>query len=98
MTSISEKVDHVKRAGQTRDHHCHWPGCEKQVPPAKWGCGKHWFLLPKPIRNAIWQAYTPGQETTLNPSAAYVAAARKAQEWIALYLKRQNQAQGKLEL
>jgi len=79
----SEKVAHVKRAKQTRDHECHWPGCTTQVPPAMWGCRTHWFMLPPDIRNRIWNAYRPGQEITMTPSAEYVAAARAAQEWIA---------------
>lgn len=89
MTSIADKVAHVRAAHQTRGHTCHWPGCTAQVPPAMWGCRKHWFLLPKPIRDEIWRAYRPGQEETSTPSADYVAAARKAQDWINLYLSRQ---------
>ena len=80
---FDDKVQHVKSAPQTRDHHCHWPGCTVQVPPAVWGCRSHWYRLPKEIRSAIWRAYEPGQEDTLNPSLAYVQAARRAQEWIA---------------
>lgn len=77
-----QKVRYVKRSGQTREHHCHWPGCTEQCPPAKWGCYKHWMKLPKRIRDAIWQAFRPGQETNLTPSRAYLLAAREAQEWI----------------
>ena len=81
MTSAT-KVAHVLRAGQTREHVCHWPGCGRQVPPAMWGCRAHWFRLPKQLRVRIWIAYRPGQENTLDPSAAYRAAARDAQMWI----------------
>lgn len=77
------KADYVRRATQTRDHVCHWPGCNKQVPPAKWGCAKHWFALPKKLRTRIWQAYVSGQELTQTPSAAYIAAARDVEAWIA---------------
>lgn len=79
---IGAKVAHVKAAGQTRAHGCHWPGCNVQVPPAMWGCRSHWFRLPKPIRDDIWRTYRPGQENSLNPSGAYIDAARRAQEWI----------------
>jgi len=34
---MSTKADYVRSQGQTRNHHCHWPGCDKQVPPAMWG-------------------------------------------------------------
>ena len=69
-------------ATQTRDHHCHWPGCDKQVPPAMWGCKAHWLRLPRALRNKIWATYQPGQETDMTPSESYLAAAREVQEWI----------------
>lgn len=79
------KYDYVRQQGQTRQHHCHWPGCEKQVPPAMWGCREHWFRLPKYLRDRIWRAYRPGQEKTMTPSGEYVEAARAVQEWIAKF-------------
>lgn len=63
-------------------HHCHWPNCYVEVPPQMWGCKRHWFMLPQPIRNAIWKNYRPGQEITKAPSLAYIVAARDAQDWI----------------
>ena len=64
-------------------HTCHWPGCGKNVPPAMWGCREHWFKLPKPLRDAVWKAYVPGQEITKTPSAEYLATAFLVQQWIA---------------
>lgn len=81
MTDIGKKVEHVKRARQTRSHECHWPGCTKQVAPALWGCKAHWFKLPREIRSAIWVAYSIGKEENGRPSRAYVEAARRAQEF-----------------
>jgi hypothetical protein len=83
MTSIGAKVAYVKRAGQTRNHVCHWPGCGAQVPPAIWGCRPHWYALPKELRDRIWRAYRPGQEIRGTPSASYLAVAREVQQWIA---------------
>lgn len=40
------------------------------------------MLLPRTIRAAIWAAYVPGQEESLNPSDAWQAAHRKAQGWV----------------
>lgn len=76
------KSDHVRRAPQTRAHTCHWPGCTRQVPPAKWGCKPHWFRLPKRLRDRIWATYRPGQENDMNPSPAYLAVADEVQQWI----------------
>lgn len=77
-----EKADYVRKQGQTRDHHCHWPGCPEQVPPALWGCKKHWFKLPKALRDKVWAAYRPGQEIDMRPSREYVKVAREVQNWI----------------
>lgn len=63
-------------------HLCHWPGCREGVPPRLWGCYAHWKALPAPIQRGILRAYVPGQEITKTPSAAYIAAAKAAQEWI----------------
>jgi hypothetical protein len=80
--SISSKVAHVKSANQDRKHHCHWPNCTAQVPPAKWGCSQHWYLLPKYFRNLIWETCQIGQEITQNPSISYLKVAYEVQEWI----------------
>jgi hypothetical protein len=77
------KADYVRAQRQTREHECHWPGCGKQVPPAMWGCKKHWFMLPASLRARIWRAYRPGQEKDLDVSDEYFAVAREVQRWIA---------------
>ena len=62
-------------------HTCHWPGCLNEVPPAMWGCRRHWFRLPSHLRARIWQAYRPGQEIDKTPSAAYIAVAVEVRKW-----------------
>lgn len=79
---ISEKADYVRNAKQSTKHHCHWPGCNRQVPPAMWGCKEHWFKLPSYLRNKVWSTFKPGQEETKTPSREYVAVAREVQAWI----------------
>ena len=64
-------------------HTCHWTNCQREVPPSMWGCKEHWFKLPKPLRDAIWQEYRPGQEVSKTPSARYLIVAKMVQEWIA---------------
>ena len=73
---MTSKADYVRAQGQTRKHHCHWPGCEKQVPPAMWGCKGHWFTLPAGLRARVWATYKPGQEVNGTPSVAYIEAAK----------------------
>ena len=76
------KADYVRAQPQTREHHCHWPGCEKQVPPAMWGCKGHWFKLPAALRSKVWATYRPGQEKDYTPSEAYLRVADEVQRWI----------------
>ena len=82
MSDVKSKVAYVKGQSQTRKHGCHWPGCERQVPPAMWGCRQHWFKLPKHLRDRIWATYRPGQEVNMTPSTDYLDAADAVQEWI----------------
>jgi hypothetical protein len=77
----ANKAEYVRRQKQVRNHHCHWPGCTKEVPPAMWGCKTHWFRLPRHLRNRIWAAYRPGQEIDMTPSDEYLAVANEVREW-----------------
>lgn len=82
---LEAKKGHVrrrKREGRTQGHHCHYPGCDKLVPPAQWGCYRHWMKLPKYLRDKIWLAYRTGQEDTKTPSREYVKVAKEVQLWI----------------
>lgn len=63
-------------------HFCHWPNCKIAVIPAMWGCKRHWFMLPKRLRDKIWATYVPGQEITKTPSDGYIQAAYEVQRWI----------------
>lgn len=84
-----DKIDYVKKAQLVRAHSCHWPGCNRQVPPAMWGCKTHWFKIPKGLRDRIWATYRPGQEEDRRPSEAYIKVAQAVQDWI-----RENHEQG----
>lgn len=84
---MRSKAEYVKKQKQFRSHHCHWPGCKKQVPPAMWGCREHWFKLPKFLRDRVWKVYRPGQEKDMRPSRAYLKVAGQVQDWITTYLK-----------
>lgn len=88
--TIRAKVQHVKAAKQIVQHHCHWPGCKRQVPPAMWGCKTHWFSLPKHLRDQVWRTYRVGQELDKRPSAEYVAVACEIQKWIRDSTKRKR--------
>jgi hypothetical protein len=59
-------------------HHCHATACKKSVPPEMLMCKRHWFMIPKPLRDRVWATYRPGQCDDWKPSAAYCEAAKAA--------------------
>lgn len=61
---------------------CMWPGCDAMVQPKMWGCMRHWFMLPKLLRDQIWAAYHPGQETDGRVSREYAIAAMAVRDWV----------------
>lgn len=65
-------------------HHCHAPGCPVPVPPKMFMCRPHWFRLPKPMRDAVWKHYRPGQEERKVPvSKEYLRVTAEAEAFIA---------------
>jgi len=60
-------------------HTCHAIGCSVPVPPKMFMCKKHWSMVPKSLRDAIWANYRPGQEIDKRPSAEYVRVTGAAQ-------------------
>jgi hypothetical protein len=59
-------------------HTCHARGCTTPVPPRMFMCRTHWYKVRKPLRDAIWAEYRPGQERDKMPSARYMAVQRRA--------------------
>lgn len=46
-------------------------------------CRRHWFTLPKSLRDRIWDTYRPGQCDDMNPSQDYCIAAKACVIFIA---------------
>ncbi|OBK92615.1 hypothetical protein A5646_03295 [Mycobacterium sp. 1245499.0] len=63
-------------------HACHALRCTTPVPPKTLMCGRHWRMLPRSMRAAIWVNYRPGQEIDKQPSRTYLEAAWAAVDWI----------------
>lgn len=53
-------------------HTCHAENCSIPVPPKMLMCRRHWFMVPKQMRDAVWAEYRPGQEIDKRPSGAYL--------------------------
>ena len=61
-----------------QSHRCHAIGCPTHVHPRLLMCGKHWRMVPRALKAAVWSAYRAGQERDKKPSQAYREAARDA--------------------
>jgi hypothetical protein len=64
-------------------HRCHAKDCRAVVPPRIFMCRRHWFMVPKTLRDAVWAAYRQGQEIDKDPSPAYRDAAHEAIWYVA---------------
>lgn len=64
-------------------HVCHAENCNVAVPPKMFMCRQHWFMVPKPLRDAVWAEYRPGQEVDKRPSGAYMDVAMAAVQAVA---------------
>ena len=65
------------------DHQCHATDCEIEISPRLLMCRRHWYMVPKPIRDQIWAEYRPGQENDKNPSMAYLRVMQAAIDAVA---------------
>lgn len=64
-------------------HTCHATNCKTPVPPAMFMCRRHWFSLPKRLRDRIWATYREGQEDDWQPSRAYCLTAIECVKFLA---------------
>lgn len=64
-------------------HTCHATECKVHVPPEMFMCRRHWFSLPKKLRNEIWRTYRPGQCDDWNITKEYSEAAKTCIRYIA---------------
>lgn len=77
---MNEKVAHVLSEAKkgSNGHTCHAAGCTTNCAPSMFMCRRHWFMVPKDLRDAIWMTYEPGQEQTKDASAEYLETAHEA--------------------
>lgn len=63
-------------------HTCHAQNCTVPVPPKMFMCKRHWFMLPKATRDAVWAVYVPGQEIRKDPTPEYLTVTGNAIAWL----------------
>lgn len=49
MTSFSSTV------------HCPVTGCDEQIDPSRLMCRRHWYLVPKLLRDRVWATWRSGE-------------------------------------
>ena len=59
-------------------HTCHARNCTAAVPPEMLMCKRHWFMVPKAVRDEVWATYLPGQCDDMDPSEEWHQAADAA--------------------
>ena len=64
-------------------HHCHARGCKVHVPPEMLMCKRHWYMVPKAIRDRVWATYRPGQCEDMQFSQAWSDAVDAAIQAVA---------------
>lgn len=42
-------------------HRCPVRRCKAVVPPDRLMCKRHWYMVPKPIRDRVWATYDNGK-------------------------------------
>jgi hypothetical protein len=60
------------------------PGCPAVVPSTMFGCKRHWFMVPEPIRQEVWRTWQARLRG--DPAEPHLAAKKKAQEAVARVL------------
>lgn len=53
-------------------HVCHAHGCNVEVPPRLFMCGRHWSMVPDENRRSVLVTCRPGQERDKRPSHLYM--------------------------
>lgn len=59
-------------------HKCPKKGCETDVADDKLTCKEHWFLIPRPLRTAVWRAWDNERGAGTPEHIAAIAAAVRA--------------------
>ena len=55
-------------------HHCPC-GCQQEIPSTRLMCRTSWYLVPKELRDAVWQTWRDGLGTGSTEHTAAIRAA-----------------------
>lgn len=65
-------------------HTCHARDCTVPVPRKMFMCRRHWFMLPKAMRDDVWMEYALGQENDMSlVTESYLDTTQRCIEYVA---------------
>ena len=56
-------------------HECPAKGCTQAVSPSMLMCRPHWYMVPRPLRNAVYSAWADGRGAGTPAHRAAILAA-----------------------
>jgi hypothetical protein len=81
--TLEELQARVKARNALTGHICHAHNCKVAVPAKMFMCKKHWYMLPRAKRDAIYREYVDGQEVRKDPTPEYLKVMRECIEFVA---------------
>jgi hypothetical protein len=73
-------------------HHCHWPGCKVETRNInQWACDDHWVILPRHIKDALWETYVTKGYSNKDMRVEYIEVFRLAHDWALRYELRKKE-------
>lgn len=85
------KVPNELKERNEMKHTCHANNCKRPIKPALFMCLKHWNMVNKELKMELYRHYMKGQEIFKDPTEAYIHAARKCIDSVALVEASQKQ-------
>lgn len=67
-----------RTASSQSNHYCHAIECVTRCKPEYLMCPRHWHMVPANLQATVYACYRKGQCDDMNPSKAWVIAAKAA--------------------
>ncbi len=64
MTDMNEPTEAIESNGT---HRCPGPECSRRVPSNMLACSRHWFQVPREVRDEVWAAWRSLQRGAATP-------------------------------
>ncbi len=68
-------------------HNCAIPDCGARIPTSMLMCRRHWFMVPRPLRDRVNDAWSIAPDMRALESPEYMAARQEAIDAVAALLR-----------